>query len=97
MYNSLMKFPALLRTTACLAAALFIGGAWAFHMAEAHNAADNDCQVCATACSPELNSDCGTVLIARPETSGSALPLLSVMPARPAEAFGFYGRAPPLV
>ncbi len=97
MYNILMKFRDFRRAAVCLAAALFIGGAWFFHMAEAHNAADNDCQVCATACSPELNSDCGTVLIARPETSGSAVPLLSVMPARPAEAFGFYGRAPPLV
>ena len=97
MYSIFMKFLALRRTAACLAAALFIGGAWAFHMAEAHNAADNDCQVCATACSPELNSDCGTELIARPETFSSAVPLLSVMPARPAEAFGFYGRAPPLV
>ena len=93
-----MKFPELRRTAACLAAALFIGGAWAFHVAEpAHNEADNDCQGCAIACSPELNADCGTELIAKPENFSLVVPALSVMPAKMAAVLSYCGRAPPLV
>jgi hypothetical protein len=92
-----MKISEFRRTAACLAAALFIGGAWAFHMAEAHNAADKDCQVCAVSCSPELNADCGTELIAKPENFSLVAPALTIKPANTISVLSFYGRAPPLV
>ncbi|OGS14159.1 MAG: hypothetical protein A2234_10890 [Elusimicrobia bacterium RIFOXYA2_FULL_58_8] len=91
-----MKSPEFRKTAAYLAAALFIGGAWAFHMAGAHDAADNDCQVCAVSCSPELNSDCGSGLITKPEDFRRITPVLSVVPAKMTAVLSFYGRAPPL-
>ena len=96
MYNISMKFSALRRTAVCLAAALLVGGAWAFHMAEAHSPADNDCQVCAAVCSPELNSDCGTELLTRPENFTLVAPVLVATPANTVAILNFYGRAPPL-
>ena len=91
-----MKFTALRRASVCLSAALFIGGAWAFHMAEAHHDADGDCQVCAAVCSPELNSDCGTELLVRPVNFSFIEPASPVLPVKTSAVSAFYGRAPPL-
>ena len=92
-----MKLPELRRTAACLATALFIGGAWFFHVSTAaHNAADNDCQVCASVCSPELNSDCGTELLAKPANFSFVEPSSSREPVRIVHISAFSGRAPPL-
>jgi len=90
-----MKLPAFLRASVCLSAVLVIGGAWAFHMAEAHHDADGDCQVCAAVCSPELNYDCGTELLSRPENYIFIEPAPSRLPARTSAVSAFCGRAPP--
>ncbi|OGS06662.1 MAG: hypothetical protein A2270_01425 [Elusimicrobia bacterium RIFOXYA12_FULL_51_18] len=47
-----------------------MGLAWVFHITESpHNAADDDCQICAVFCSPELNSDGGTLRLTHPDNS----------------------------
>ncbi len=80
-----------------LAAAVLIGGAWGLHVISAHHeAADNDCQVCAVAVAPELNADCGTALLVRPDLPAPAAPERVVQPARSIPLAAFYGRAPPL-
>lgn len=91
-----MGFKAFRRASVCLTTALVIGGAWAFHVVSAaHEAGDNDCQVCSVSCAPELNADCGSVLLASPENFArleqAALPEPSVLEFSPA----FRGRAPP--
>ena len=91
-----MKFSALRRTAVCLAAALLFGGAWAFHMAgSAPDAAHDDCQVCAVASAPELNADCGTELVSRPENFTLVARAPVVTPANTLAVLCFYGRAPP--
>lgn len=92
-----MKFKEFRNISAYLAAAFVVGGVWAFHIAEAgHELKDNDCQVCAVVCSPELNADCGTRLVAKPEdfTLLAVIPVL--LPAAQAGVFSFNSRAPPL-
>jgi hypothetical protein len=92
-----MKFSAFRRALACLAAALFLGGAWVFHITETTNdLADNDCQLCAVASSPELNSDCGTVLLVRPENFIFIEPASPELPVKIGVVAGFYSRAPPV-
>lgn len=91
-----MRGKELRKTVACLALALVAGGAWTFHIAEVHHGvADNDCQVCAVAVSPQLNSDCGTVLLAEPldfVRLTQEVPATAVTAAAPPV---FRGRAPP--
>lgn len=84
------------RRAACLAAAFFISGAWYMHISAAHAVLDNDCQVCAVVCSPELNADCGSVLLSKPIvfTVVNAVPGLT--PAAGVYSPAFLGRAPPL-
>jgi len=79
-----------------VAAALLIALAWPAHEVFAHNSADNDCQVCAVSCSPELNADCGTVLLAAPVNFVILCPVSSVQPDAAELPLAFLGRAPPL-
>ena len=93
----LMKFSALPRIAGCLAGALFIAGAWIFHItAAAHNKADDDCRICVIVVSPELNSDCGSELLSKPAAfSPFKLRFLRIGSTQSVFA-DFYGRAPPL-
>ena len=79
-----------------LCAALLTALAWPAHEIFVHHDADNDCQVCAVTCSPELNADCGSLLLAAPENFELAAPICFVksVPALPLPAF--QGRAPPI-
>jgi hypothetical protein len=93
-----MKFSAFRRAAVCLTAALAIGGAWALHMVSdvhTHEAGDADCQVCSVSCSPQLNADCGTVLLAAPVNFELLKPLFSTEPIAVEFSPAFLGRAPP--
>ena len=78
-----------------LFAALLIVLAWPAHEAFAHHADDNDCQVCSVSCSPQLNADCGSVLLAAPERFELVIPVFSVSPGAAGLPPAFQGRAPP--
>ncbi len=86
----------MIRASFFCAVSLLIGGAWAFHVAEAHHgAADKDCQVCAVSVSPQLNSDCGSPLLARPEKFVLAEPAAPAVQVITIVSAPFFGRAPP--
>ena len=78
-----------------LASALLIALAWPAHVFSEDNPADKNCPVCQVVCSPELNSDCGTELLAAP----ADCILAPVVRSLPAVFYGvpfvFFGRAPP--
>ena len=90
-----MRFPVPLRTLFCLAFAFATAGAWDLHILGPSHDSGGNCGVCAVVSSPELNADCGSVLLSRPENfvvTAAALPgpqAGSLVPA------AFYGRAPP--
>ena len=89
-----MKFRTV-KTLLCLAFAALSAGAWDLHMLGPAHEAGESCQVCAVASSPELNADCGTELLVRPDNfvlTEAALPGLPV--ETPLKA-AFLGRAPP--
>jgi hypothetical protein len=89
-----MKFRPL-KTLLCLAFAAVAAGAWDLHMlGPAHGAADN-CQVCAVASSPELNADCGSELLVRPDNFVAAEAALPGLPVETPFITAFQGRAPP--
>ncbi len=79
----------------CLSAALLTALAWPAHEVFAHNSADNDCQICAVSLSPELNSDCGSALLAAPENFTLLKPEAALLSAVTGAVPVFYGRAPP--
>jgi hypothetical protein len=79
----------------CLTAALLTALAWPAHEVFAHSSGDNDCQVCAVSLSPELNADCGSALLAAPESFGLIKPEASLPTAITAALPVFHGRAPP--
>lgn len=80
----------------CLVLAASAAWAWNLHILSVHHKAGDNCQVCAVAAAPELNADCGSDLLVRPDSSiavRASLPgLLSEIPFIAA----FLGRAPPL-
>ncbi len=80
-----------------LAAALLTALAWPAHEAFAHNPADNDCQVCSVSISPELNSDCGSTLLAAPLNFSLFAPEAPLLPVLVSAVPVFYGRAPPVL
>lgn len=80
---------------ALLAAALLTALAWPVHEAFAHSLADNDCQVCSVSISPELNSDCGSTLLAAPVNFSSIAPEAPLLSGSAPAVPVFYGRAPP--
>jgi hypothetical protein len=92
-----MKFRALLKSLLCLCFAAVSAAAWNLHVLGAHHEAGEDCQVCAVAAAPELNADCGTVLLARPENFDLLRPEAPLLPAFTVTVPSFYGRAPPAV
>ncbi|HNT98224.1 MAG TPA: hypothetical protein PKK31_08175 [Elusimicrobiales bacterium] len=81
------------RALSVCAAALFVL-VWPAHMLSAHHDHGGNCQVCATVCSPELNSDCGGLI---PPPEGTAAAPCAAKAARAAvRGFSaFLGRAPP--
>lgn len=79
----------------CLAFAATAAGAWDLHMlASAHEAGEN-CQVCAVASAPELNADCGSALLSRPDNFVVTEAALPGLPVETEFAAAFLGRAPP--
>ena len=89
-----MKFR-LIRASLCLAFAAVAAGAWDLHMLGSAHEAGESCQVCAVAAAPELNADCGTPLLFRPD---NFVMTAAALPGRPAETpfiAAFLGRAPP--
>jgi hypothetical protein len=79
----------------CACSALLIVLAWPAHEAFAHHDAGENCRVCSIACSPELNADCGSSLLARPENFVIHTELLPGLPSKTQLAAAFLGRAPP--
>jgi hypothetical protein len=89
-----MKFRAA-KTFLCLAFAALAAGAWDLHMlGPAHEAGEN-CQVCSVAESPELNADCGSELLLRPDNFVATEAALPGLPADTPFIAAFLGRAPP--
>ena len=85
------RFKAML----CLVFAAVTAGAWDLHiLVSAHEATEN-CQVCAVASSPELNVDCGSVLLVRPDNFVMVAAALPGLPAETPFIAAFLGRAPP--
>lgn len=85
-----------LRANLLLCSAALVVLAWPAHILFAHHDDDKGCQVCATVCSPELNSDCGGVI----STPDGAVPAPG--PERAVRwrilcFSAFRGRAPPSV
>lgn len=79
----------------CLAFAAVAAGAWDLHMLGPAHEAGESCQVCAVASSPELNADCGTQLLVRPDNFIVAAAALPGLPAETPFIAAFLGRAPP--
>jgi hypothetical protein len=80
-----------------LAAALLIAAAWAAHIGETAHGDGAHCQVCAVSCSPELNADCGSDLLAPPQGPVFDAPQFSASRPQFPVVPVFRGRAPPLV
>lgn len=84
-----------LKTVLSLAFAVTVAGAWDLHiLGSSHEAGDN-CQVCAIASFPELNADCGSELLVRPDNFVMAAAALPGLPAETPFIAAFLGRAPP--
>ncbi len=89
-----MKFRAV-KTFLCLAFAAVAAGAWDLHMLGPAHEAGESCQVCSVAGAPELNADCGTRLLVRPD---NFVVNAAALPGRLVETrliASFLGRAPP--
>jgi len=86
-----------LKAFLCLALAASAAAAWNLHILETHHEAGENCQICAVAAAPELNSDCGSDLLPCPENFSllkpEALPLMAAVVFIPS----FNCRAPPSV
>lgn len=79
-----------------LAAALLTAAALPAHKLFVHHSLDSDCQVCAISCSPQLNSDCGSVLLYAPVNFELFAPVFFIKPAAVEFSPAFQGRAPPI-
>ena len=79
----------------CLAFAATVAGAWDLHILGSSHEAGENCQVCAIASSPELNADCGSALLVRPDNFVKAEVALPGLPAGTLFIAAFLGRAPP--
>jgi hypothetical protein len=55
-----------LKTFLCLALAASAAGAWNLHILGTRHEARENCETCAVAAAPELNSDCGSELLSVP-------------------------------
>ena len=90
-----MKFRFLLKSLLCLSFAATSAAAWNLHVLGSHHEAGESCQVCAVAASPELNVDCGTALLERPENFSLLKAEAPLLAAFTVSVPAFYGRAPP--
>lgn len=79
----------------CIAFAALTAGAWDMHIISSGHAAGEDCQVCAVAAAPELNADCGSVLLADPDDFVLAEAATPRLRASAVAITAFLGRAPP--
>ncbi|HAT72313.1 MAG TPA: hypothetical protein DCS63_05810 [Elusimicrobia bacterium] len=86
----------VLKTALCLVFAAVAAGAWDLHMLGAGHAAGDDCQVCVVAGAPELNADCGSSLLVRPDHFVLTSAALHGGTVKTATTAAFRGRAPPL-
>lgn len=84
-----------IKTLLCLAFAAVAAGAWDLHILGPAHADGENCQVCSVASSPELNADCGTQLLVRPDNFVMAAAALPGLPAETPFIAAFLGRAPP--
>ncbi|OGR41263.1 MAG: hypothetical protein A2X35_07680 [Elusimicrobia bacterium GWA2_61_42] len=89
-----MKFRAA-KTLLCLAFAAVAAGSWDLHMLGARHEAGENCQVCAVASSPELNADCGSELLVRPDNFVVTKASRHGLPVETPFIAAFHGRAPP--
>ncbi len=79
----------------CLAFAAVAAGAWDLHMLGPAHEAGEDCRVCAVACAPKLNADCGTQLLVRPDNFVAAEAAFPGWIFKTPFIAAFLGRAPP--
>lgn len=89
-----MKFRAV-KTFLCLAFAAVAAGAWDLHMLGPAHEAGEVCQVCSVAGAPELNADCGSELLVRPDNFVVTKAALPGLPSEIPFVAAFLGRAPP--
>jgi len=85
----------VLRSLLCLAFSALSAGAWDLHILSASHADGENCQFCAVASTPELNADCGSALLARPDDFVLIQAALPGLPAGVSAPAVFRGRAPP--
>ncbi|OGR65387.1 MAG: hypothetical protein A2X31_10165 [Elusimicrobia bacterium GWB2_63_22] len=90
-----MKLRALAKIIISLALTAVAAGAWDFHVLGASHEAGENCQFCAVASAPELNADCGSALLARPDNFVLVQAALPGLPAGASAPAAFRGRAPP--
>ena len=85
----------VLRSLLCLAFSALSAGAWDLHILSASHADGESCQFCAVASAPELNADCGSALLARPDNFVLVQAALPGLPSKVSFTAAFLGRAPP--
>ena len=90
-----MRSRFLTKSLFCLCFAALSAAGWNLHVLGTHHEAGMACHVCAVAAAPELNSDCGSDLISRPDNFTLLKPEAGQLTAYNLSAPAFYGRAPP--
>lgn len=89
-----MKFRGF-KTFLCLAFAVVTASAWDLHMLGPVHEVGENCLVCAVASSPEINADCGSALLVRPDNFIKIEAVLHGQPLNAPSIPAFLGRAPP--
>jgi len=92
-----MKVPAPLKAFLCLALAASAAWAWNLHIVGTRHEARENCETCAIAAAPELNSDCGSDLLVCPENFSLLKPEAPLLAAAVVATAPFNCRAPPAV
>jgi hypothetical protein len=90
-----MRFRSFSKILFCFSFAALSAAVWNIHVLGTHHKAGQDCQVCAVAAAPELNSDCGTDLLPRPTDFKLLRPEALLLTAFSVSDPVFLGRAPP--
>jgi len=80
-----------------LCAALLTALAWPAHEVFAHSGAETGCQVCSVSLSPELNADCGSLLLSAPQNFSLLKAEAALLTECSAAVPAFHGRAPPAI
>ena len=81
----------------CLALAASAAAAWNLHMLGTRHEAGENCETCAIAAAPELNSDCGSDLLVCPENFSLLKPEAPLLAVAVVLIPSFNCRAPPAV